>query len=133
MLAHAGYSLFVVWGLVIVIAGMLLRWTGRWFRWFRLSHLVATFFVVVRVWTAWPCPFSAAEDRLRRNDVDVVSTPCPFGTRFHEVFHHFAFRGKDPRRFARSTTWFGAAVLAVFLLSRAVQTRNCSRPAQQTA
>jgi hypothetical protein len=130
MLAHAGYSLFVVWGLVLVFIGMVFGWNGAWFRRIRVVHLVATLFVVVRVWTAWACPFSAAEDRLRRDGLDhEPPTMCPLGNRFHEVFHRFAFRGKDPGRFARSTTWFGGAVLAVFVLTKRVSVNEFAKAA----
>ena len=123
MVAHAGYSTFVVIGLFLVLTGTLLGW--RWVRvgWFPIAHLVAIFFVVARVWIGLPCPFSAAEDSLRRSNSSafVVPADCPLGSGFHDLFHRFAFRGKDPQRFARSTTVVGALVFGVFLFNRSRQ------------
>jgi len=120
MVVHAGYSIFVVIGLFLVLTGTLLGW--RWVRvgWFPIAHLVAILFVVARVWIGLPCPFSAAEDSLRRSNSSALSAPadCPLGSGFHDLFHRFAFRGKDPHRFARSTTVVGALVLGVFLFNR---------------
>ena len=111
MLAHAAFSLFVVSGLVLILVGLVfnLRWTRT--RWFRMPHLLATLFLVVRVWIGLRCPFSAAEDRLRHE----ATAPCPLGAAFHRILHQLAFRGEDPHRFAMGTTLFGAVVIAAHL------------------
>lgn len=113
MLAHAGYSLFLVGGLVLMVAGMILGWRWTRGRWFRLLYLSATILLVARVWTGIPCPFSVAEDGLRRN----TTGSCPLGIEFHASLHRLAFRRNDPRQFASTTTVFGTVVLATFLLS----------------
>ncbi len=129
MVVHAGYSIFVVIGFFLVLTGTLMGW--RWVRagWFPIAHLVAILFVVVRVWISMPCPFSAAEDSLRRSNSSALSTPpaCPLGSAFHDLFHRFAFRGKDPHRFARSTRVVGALVCGVFLFNRSRQRPYLSR------
>ena len=62
---HVGIVLFVVGGLVVVLAGNWLRW--RWVNdWsFRLAHLVAIAFVVVQAWLGQLCPLTTLESWLR--------------------------------------------------------------------
>lgn len=112
MLAHALYSIFVFFGLALILAGMILGWKWTRRRWFRVLHLSATMFVVARVWIGVACPFSAAEDGLRRNTTGY----CFLGSPFHETLHRLAFRGNEPRRFAWSATFFGALVAGTFVL-----------------
>jgi polyferredoxin len=114
MLAHALYSSFVFFGFVPILAGMALAWRWTSQRWFRVLHLSATMFIVARVWIGVPCPFSAAEDGLRRN----TTGACFLGNPFHETLHRLAFRGGNPRRFARSVSLFGGLVAATFVLDR---------------
>ena len=114
MLAHAGYSLFVVLGLMIILIGMVLGWRWIHTRYFRAVHLAATIFLMVRVWIGLACPFSAAENVLRSR----ITAPCPLGGAFHDVFHYCAFRGTTPNYFAGCTTLFGVLSLVVFALSR---------------
>jgi hypothetical protein len=112
MLAHAFYSLFILLGCVLIIAGMILGWRWTRFPWFRILHLTTTLFVVARVWLAIPCPFSAAENALRP-----PGASCLLSDSFHTAFHRLAFRGHDPHRFAISSTMLGAVVAASFILS----------------
>src|SRR5207248_9537607 len=88
-------------------------------RWFRAVHLAATLFVVARAWTGLPCPFSVAEDALRAN----ISGTSVLASPFHNSLHRLAFRGKDPREFARAATLFGAIVVAAFVLHRVTRSR----------
>lgn len=65
LLAHFLFVLFVVGGLLAILAGAALRW--RWIRhfWFRLVHLGAIVFVAVESLLGTVCPLTAWEDRLR--------------------------------------------------------------------
>ncbi len=113
MVVHAFYSVFVVFGFVLVLTGMILGWRWIHHRDFRVIHLIATILVVTRVWLGFPCPFSAAEDALRSKTV----VDCPLGERFHQALHGFAFRGKDPHRFAVSPSVFAGFVAVAFVLN----------------
>jgi hypothetical protein len=110
MVIHAAFSLFVVVGLVFIVTGLILGWSWIDDARFRVLHLVATLIVVIRLWLGIPCPFSAAEDQLRSQ----TSTSCALSPDLHNAFHRLAFRGNDPRGFARSTTTVGLVVAATF-------------------
>lgn len=62
---HFGVVLFVVGGLVVVVAGNWLqwRWVNEW--WFRLAHLAAIAFIVGQAWLGQFCPLTTLESWLR--------------------------------------------------------------------
>ncbi len=62
---HVAIVLFVVAGLVVIIAGNLLAW--RWVNamWFRLAHLGAIAIVVAQSWFGIICPLTTLEMWLR--------------------------------------------------------------------
>jgi hypothetical protein len=111
MLAHAGFSVFVLYGLVFILAGVFVDWPWTRNRWFRGLNLGATLFLVTRVWLGLPCPFSVAEDSLRAT----ITAPCPLGEFTHAIFHQLAYRGNDPHGFARWTSLFGVIAISVHL------------------
>jgi hypothetical protein len=114
MLAHAGYSLFVLLGLMLILIGMILGWRWTRNRSFRIVHLAATIFLMVRVWIGLACPFSAAENVLRGR----ITVPCPLGNAFHDVLYHCAFRATKPGYFVGCATLLGILALVAFALSR---------------
>jgi hypothetical protein len=65
LLVHFGVVVFVVGGLLFVVAGNLLRW--RWVNngWFRLAHVLAIAVVVAQAWLGKVCPLTALESWLR--------------------------------------------------------------------
>mgnify|MGYP001330822252 CR=1 FL=1 len=65
LLVHFGVVLFVVGGLVVVVAGnwRQWRWVNEW--WFRLAHLAAIAFVAVQAWLGQFCPLTTLESWLR--------------------------------------------------------------------
>ena len=65
LLIHFGVVLFVVGGLVVIVAGNWLhwRWVNGW--WFRMAHLAAIAVVVVQAWFGQLCPLTALESWLR--------------------------------------------------------------------
>ncbi|MDH4289649.1 MAG: DUF2784 domain-containing protein [Aquincola sp.] len=65
LLIHFGVVLFVVVGLVVVVAGNRLRW--RWVNglWFRLAHLAAIALAAVQAWLGQYCPLTTLESWLR--------------------------------------------------------------------
>lgn len=62
---HVALVVFVVGGLVIVVAGNLFAW--RWVNglWFRLTHLGVIAIVVAESWYGFVCPLTSLEMWLR--------------------------------------------------------------------
>jgi hypothetical protein len=113
MLAHACFAVFVLYGLVFILAGTIVDWPWTRNRWFRGLNLAGTLFLLARVWLGVPCPFSIAEDQLRSR----ITVPCPLGDLTHAIFHQLAFRGNDPHGFARWTTIFGIVAILIHLVA----------------
>ena len=65
LLVHFGIVLFVVGGLLLIVAGNRAgwRWINRW--WFRLLHLAAIVVVVAEAWLGIECPLTTLESWLR--------------------------------------------------------------------
>jgi len=65
LVAHFGVVLFVVGGLVLVVAGNRAgwAWVNRWG--FRLAHLAAIGIVVAQAWLGMDCPLTVLESWLR--------------------------------------------------------------------
>jgi hypothetical protein len=65
LVIHFGVVLFVMGGLVVVVAGNWLRW--RWVNhlWFRGAHLAAIAIVVLQSWLGQHCPLTTLESWLR--------------------------------------------------------------------
>ena len=65
LVLHFAVVLFVVGGLVVVVAGNSLQW--RWVNrlWFRLAHLAAIAVVALQAWLGQFCPLTNLESWLR--------------------------------------------------------------------
>ena len=65
LLLHFGVVIFVIGGLVVVVAGNLRgwRWVNGWL--FRLAHLAAIAVVVAQSWLGQLCPLTTLESWLR--------------------------------------------------------------------
>lgn len=65
LMLHVAIVLFVVAGLILVIAGNLAgwRWVNAW--WFRLAHVAAIGVVVAESWLEIACPLTTLELWLR--------------------------------------------------------------------
>ena len=72
LLVHALFVAFVVFGLVLILAGGVLRW--GWVRnpWFRVAHLSAIGVVVVQSWLSVICPLTNLEMAFRSRAGDAV-------------------------------------------------------------
>ena len=81
LLAHFGVVLFVVGGLLLIVAGTLSGWTwvNRWG--FRLAHLAAIGVVVVQSWLGMHCPLTVLESWLRLQAGD-----APYARSFIETW-----------------------------------------------
>ena len=62
---HVAIVVFVIGGLVLIVAGNLRGW--RWVNllWFRLAHLAAIAVVVAEAWLGFVCPLTSLEMWLR--------------------------------------------------------------------
>lgn len=65
LLLHLAIVVFVVGGLVLVVAGNLLHWPWVNTGWFRAAHLLAIAIVAVQAWLGQVCPLTALETWLR--------------------------------------------------------------------
>ena len=65
LVVHFGVVLFVVGGLVVVLAGNWLHWAWVNRLWFRLAHLAAIAVVVLQAWLGQYCPLTTLESWLR--------------------------------------------------------------------
>jgi hypothetical protein len=74
LVTHVLFVLFVVLGLVLIIAGKLLRWS--WVRnpYLRIAHLAAIGIVVLQSWIGMICPLTTLEMVLREKAEDAVYT-----------------------------------------------------------
>ncbi len=72
LLIHAGFVLFVVLSLPLIIAGKFLHW--RWvhnFR-FRVIHLISIGLVTLQAWLGMICPLTTLEMALRERAGDAT-------------------------------------------------------------
>lgn len=65
LVLHVGVVVFVVGGLLLILAGNWRgwRWVNAW--WFRLAHLAAIAVVVAEAWLGIVCPLTTLEMALR--------------------------------------------------------------------
>lgn len=65
LLLHFCVVVFVVGGLVVVVAGNMLGWPWVNNLWFRLAHVLAIGIVVMQAWLGQVCPLTTLESWLR--------------------------------------------------------------------
>jgi hypothetical protein len=65
LVLHFVIVLFVIGGLVAVVAGNIRGWHWVNSLWFRLAHLAAIGVVVAQAWLGQVCPLTTVESRLR--------------------------------------------------------------------
>jgi hypothetical protein len=110
---HAAYVSFVVFGLVLILLGIALRW--GWVRnfWFRALHLAAIGFVVLESLIGMTCPLTDWEHRLRELAGEATYTGDFIGYWAHRLIFYRA----EPWVFTVLYITFGLAVLATFALA----------------
>ena len=69
---HVAYVLFVVLGLLLILAGGLWGWRWVRIRRLRLAHLLAIGVVVLQLWLGLVCPLTTLEMALRVRAEDAV-------------------------------------------------------------
>jgi hypothetical protein len=107
---HAAIVLFVIGGLVAVVAGNLLGWRFANGWWFRGVHLVAIGIVVAQAWLGIVCPLTTLESWLR-----VQAGETAYETTFIEHWlTKILFYEAPSWVFTVSYTVFGLAVVAAW-------------------
>ncbi len=110
---HAAYIAFVIFGLLVVLAGIVLRW--KWIRnfWFRAIHLVMIGIVVVQALFGVICPLTSLEKKLQTMGGEATYDRSFIGHWVHELIFYDA----SPSTFTVIYCAFGAMVLATFVLA----------------
>jgi hypothetical protein len=113
VLFHAGYVLFVVVGLLLILLGLVFRW--RWVRnfWFRLAHLLAIGVVGAEAVLGITCPFTDLEKYLRARGGQEAYTGDFLGW----CAHRLLFFEAPPWVFTTGHILFALLVLVVFVLA----------------
>jgi hypothetical protein len=104
---HVLYIAFVVGGQLLIVIGLLLKWT--WVRnfWFRILHLAAIWVVVLQAWVGVICPLTDWENALRVKAGQTTYT----GGFIQYWLHKLIFFEADPWVFGLVYTVFGTLVL----------------------
>lgn len=108
---HFGYVTFVIFGLLLTLAGGLLGW--RWVRnfWFRAIHLLMILIVVGEAWLGIVCPLTTWENNLRQ-----LSGQAAYSGGFiANLLHDAMFFEAEPWVFTLCYSLFGLAVLLTFI------------------
>jgi hypothetical protein len=110
LVLHAAVVLFVVGGLVLVLAGNAAgwRWVNAWP--LRLAHLGAIAWVVVQSWLGADCPLTTLEMRLRAAAGEAVHGQGFVAHWLQRLLYYDA----PPWAFVVAYTVFGVAVAAAW-------------------
>ncbi len=111
VVAHAAYVLFVIAGLLAILAGWACRW--RWVRnfWFRAAHFAMIAVVVVESCFGVECPLTSWEDALRAKAGEEITEGTFIGRWVHELL----FYDVPSSAFGPAYCLFGAVVLLVMI------------------
>ena len=120
-LVHFAFVLFVTFGLVAILVGIVAKWDWVRNAWFRWLHLVAIVFVVLESWAGITCPLTVWERELRQ-----LAGQATLQEDFIASWvHRLMFFQAPPWVFTLAYSLFGAAVLLTFLLA---PPRRSARP-----
>jgi hypothetical protein len=110
---HATYVSFVVFGLVAILIGAVLRW--KWVRnfWFRATHLTAIGIVVLEALFGITCPLTEWEQRLRLTAGEAGYSGDFIGHWAHQLIFYDA----EPWVFTVIYIVFGLAVVGALILA----------------
>ncbi|MEZ6191267.1 MAG: DUF2784 domain-containing protein [Phycisphaerales bacterium] len=114
LLIHAGFIAFVVFGLLLILLGGVLRWGWVRNRWFRAAHLAAIGVVVMQAWFGIVCPLTVLENVLRRK----ADQPVYEVGFIADHLHRLIFFQAPAWVFTLCYTLFGLGVLGAFWLVR---------------
>ena len=114
LVIHFAFVVFVVAGFMLILLGLLARWSWIHNRKFRLTHMVAIGVVVLQAWLGQLCPLTAWENELRRLAGQSGYTETFVEHWLHEVLFYQA----EPWVFTTIYTGFGVLVVLVWFLGK---------------
>ena len=114
LVIHFAFVVFVVVGFLLILIGLLARWSWIHNRVFRITHLAAIGIVVLQAWFDRICPLTLWENELRRR----AGTSAYTETFVEHWLHKILFYQAEPWVFTAIYTVFGALVLLVWFLGR---------------
>lgn len=117
LIVHFAIVLFVVVGFLLIVAGLLARWTWIHHRTFRIAHLLAVVFIAVQAWFGQLCPLTVWENALRRQAGQSGYTESFIEHWLHKVLFYQA----EPWVFTTLYTGFAVLVVLVWFLGRRVR------------
>lgn len=90
LIIHTLYVLFIIGGLLVVVAGGIFGWA--WIRnfWFRAIHLIAIASVVLLSWLQIICPLTAIEAQFRLKAVQPAYEKTFIAHWLHEILFYDA-------------------------------------------
>ncbi len=114
LVVHLAFVVFVVFGFMLILLGLLAGWSWVHNRKFRIAHLAAIGFVVLQAWFGQLCPLTVWENELRRRAGQSGYTETFVEHWLHEVLFYQA----EPWIFTTIYTFFGVLVVLVWFLGK---------------
>ena len=114
LVVHFAFVVFVVLGFLLILIGLLARWSWIHNLYFRIAHLTAIGIVVLQAWFGRFCPLTIWENELRQR-----AGQSGYAESFIEHWlHKILFYQAEPWVFTAIYTCFGILVLLVWFLGR---------------
>ncbi len=114
LVIHFAFVVFVLLGFILILLGLLARWSWIHNRKFRIAHLAAIGIVVLQAWFGQSCPLTVWESSLRRQAGESGYTE----TFIEHWLHKVLFYQAEPWIFTTIYTCFGVLVVLVWFLGR---------------
>ena len=108
---HVLVVLFIIFGLVLIVAGGLLGWSWIRNRWFRYAHIAAILVVVLQAWLGRICPLTTWEMALREKAGDATYQ----GNFVAHWLGELLYYDLPPWVFVVAYTIFGSLVVAAWV------------------
>lgn len=114
LVIHFAFVIFVVLGFILILLGLIARWSWVHNRKFRIAHLAAIGFVVVQAWFSQLCPLTLWENELRSR----AGQPAYTETFIEHWLHKVLFFDAEPWIFTTIYTGFGILVIFIWFLGK---------------
>jgi hypothetical protein len=114
LVIHFAFVVFVLLGFILILLGLIARWSWVHNRKFRIAHLAAIGFVVVQAWFSQLCPLTLWENKLRSR----AGQPAYTETFIEHWLHKVLFFDAEPWVFTTIYTGFGMLVILVWFLGK---------------